>query len=273
MDRRLTPANSRAALEGMRGKVDAPRFTKGETAQVVLPLVDLLRSPGGARERQLLLGDGFLVIDRHEGFAFGQSTKDGFCGYLPENVLGVAGVPTHWLTAPASHLYSAPKVQAPETASLSFGARLTVTATAGNFSETPFGFVPTCHLRAIGNWFSDPVEVAEKFLGTPYLWGGNSRAGIDCSGLAQASLLACGLACPGDSDLQQAVGQAIPDGAALQRGDLIFWKGHVAIARNATDMIHATGHGMTTLIENTAAAIARIIAQGEGPVIARRRPV
>lgn len=271
MDRRLTPANNRAALDTLHGRVDAPRFTKGEAAQVNLPLVDLLREPGGARERQLLLGDGFTVIDRFEGFAFGQSTKDDYCGYLPESALGAAVAPTHWIAAAASHLYSGPKVQAPERASLSFGARVTVTGGAGKFSQTLLGFIPSCHLRQIGDLFTDPVEIAEKFLGTPYLWGGNSRAGIDCSGLVQASLLACGIACPGDSDLQQTLGQAIPESAPLQRGDLLFWKGHVAMAVSPTHMIHATGNTMTTLIENTAAAIARIIEHGDGAVIARRR--
>ncbi|EEW26794.1 C40 family peptidase [Rhodobacter ferrooxidans] len=271
MDRRLTPANARAALQSLRGSVEAPRYTPGEAMQVALPLVDLLASPSGARERQLLLGDGFTVIDRHQGYAFGQAARDGYCGYLPEAALGPPQAPTHWIAALGSHLYSGPKVQAPETASLSFGARLTVLGTQGKFSETPKGFVPTCHLREIGDWFSDPVGVAESFLGTPYLWGGNSRAGLDCSGLVQASLLACGQQCPGDSDLQQALGTEIPEDAPLQRGDLLFWKGHVAMAMDAARMIHATGHAMAVVIEDTASAIARIISQGGGPVTHRRR--
>jgi cell wall-associated NlpC family hydrolase len=162
-------------------------------------------------------------------------------------------------------------VQAKETASLTLGARLTVLGAQGKFSETNLGFIPTCHLRVIGDWFDDPVDVAQKFLGTPYLWGGNSRAGLDCSGLVQASLLACGKACPGDSDLQQALGRDIPQGAPLQRGDLLFWKGHVATVLDASRMIHATGHAMAVVIEETAAAIARIAAQGGGPVTHRRR--
>lgn len=272
MDRRLTPANNRAALETLRGKVDAPRFTQGEAAQLVIPLVDLLRAPGGARDRQLVLGDGFRVIDRFEGFAFGQSDKDGFCGYVPETAIGAVQPVSHWVAAPASHLYRGPKVQAPQIANLTFGAKLAVISGSGDFSETAMGWVPTCHLRAMGDHFDDPVDIAEKFLGVPYLWGGNSHAGIDCSGLVQAALLGCGKACPGDSDLQQSVGKAVPEGALLQRGDLIFWKGHVALAASPSHMIHATAYGMTTRIEETQTAIARIIAKGEGPVIARRRP-
>jgi len=272
MDPRLTPANARAAHVSLRGLVAAPRYTQGEATQIAVPLVDLLDAPDGARVRQLLLGDAFTVIDRDQGHAFGQASKDGYCGYLPEAALGPASMPTHYVAAPASHLYPEPRVQAHETASLSFGARLTALATSGQFTRSPQGFVPTCHLRVLGDWFTDPVEVARLFIGTPYLWGGNSRAGIDCSGLVQTALLACGLACPGDSDLQQSLGQPIADGAPLRRNDLLFWRGHVALALSPTEIIHANGHAMAVTIENTAAAIARIAAQQGGPVIARRRP-
>jgi len=271
MDRRTTPANSRAALDSLRGRVDAPRYVTGEAMQVAVPLADLLDAPDGARQRQVLLGDGFRVIDRDRGFAFGQSLKDGYCGYLPEVALETFASPTHWVAAPATHLYPEPRVQAPEIAMLTFGARVAVTSDAGNFTETTKGFIPSSHLRALDDTFTDPVTVAMQFLGTPYLWGGNSRAGIDCSGLAQASLLACGIACPGDSDLQQSVGRAVGHDD-LQRGDLIFWKGHVALIANAQQMIHATGFVMATILENTEAAIARILARNGGPVTARRRP-
>ncbi|MDZ4095479.1 MAG: NLP/P60 hydrolase, partial [Paracoccaceae bacterium] len=111
MDRRITPANDRAALESLRGRVDAPRYTTGEPAQVTLPLADLLKSPAGARDRQLLLGETFTVIDRHDGHAFGQSVKDGYCGYLPETALAPQEVPSHWVAAPATHLYPEPRLQ------------------------------------------------------------------------------------------------------------------------------------------------------------------
>jgi cell wall-associated NlpC family hydrolase len=271
-DRRLTPANARAALDSLRGAVEAPRYVTGEAARVSVPLVDLNRAPDGPRDRQLLLGDGVTVIDRHQGWAFVQARKDGYCGYVPETALGAAQVPTHRVIAPATHLYPVPKVQTRELCALSFGSLLAVTGTAERFAETTDGFVPHQHLRALADPLDDPVAAATLFLGTPYLWGGNSRAGIDCSGLVQAALLACGKDCPGDSDLQaQFVGRALRPDDALLPGDLIFWAGHVAMVADAERIIHATGHRMAVVFEDTEAAVARIAAAGQ-PVLARRRP-
>jgi cell wall-associated NlpC family hydrolase len=271
-DRRLTPANGRAALASLRGVVDAPRYAAGEAARVSVPLADLNRAPDGSRDRQLLLGDAVTVIDRDQGVAFVQAAKDGYCGYVPETALGAAQVATHRVIAPATHLYPQPKVQAHELCALSFGSLLTVTGTAERFAETADGFVPFQHLRVLADPLPDPVAAATLFLGTPYLWGGNSRAGIDCSGLVQAALLACGKDCPGDSDLQaRSVGQALHPDEALLPGDLIFWTGHVAMVADAGRIIHATGHRMAVVFEDTEAAIARIAATGQ-LVLARRRP-
>ncbi len=272
MDPRLIPANGRAALESLRGAVGAPRFTQGEPATMIAPLTDLCTAPSGPRDRQLLMGDAVTVIDRHQGWAFVQSGKDGHCGYVPEPALGTAEAATHWVAAPATHLYPEPKLKIRETAALTMGARLAVLGEEGNYSRTTRGYVPTLHLRTLGNWHADPVAVAQTFLGVPYLWGGNSRAGLDCSGLVQAALHATGKDCPSDSDLQQDIGKAIVDKSPLKRGDLIFWKGHVAMAMNADFMIHATAAFMAVVVENTKTAIARITKAGGGPVTQRRRP-
>lgn len=270
MDRRLTPATPRIAHSSLRGKVDAPAYTDGHRLHVATPLADLCVTPGGARDRQLLLGESFTVIDRDGPHAFGFAVKDGHCGWIDQGALAETAKATHWVSAPATHLYPEPRVQARELASLSLGARVAVVAMAEKWTETTQGFIPTPHLRALGNWASDPVAVAESLLGTPYLWGGNSRAGIDCSGLAQLAYGLCGVAIPSDSDLQQTTGHPVPEGAE-QRGDLIFWKGHVALIVDDTRLIHANGHTMSVAYEGIAPCIARVLAQQNRPVIARQR--
>lgn len=272
MDRRSTPFSGRLALPVLRGQVEAT-FTEGEAASVRLPLADLLAHPGGARDRQLLMGDAVTVIDLQDNHAFVQAAKDGYCGWLEASAIGPATTPTHWVAARSSHLYSRPKVQAPEHGALPFGARLSVTGILGSFAETAMGFVPLIHLRGMNDRADDPVAVAESFLGAPYLWGGNSAAGIDCSGLVQAAMLACGLPCPGDSDQQQSLGQDLADNMPVQRGDLMFWAGHVAWVVDGRRILHANGHTMTVAYEPIAEAITRILAQDGGPVTARRRVV
>jgi hypothetical protein len=272
-DSRLTFANPRVAHISLQGVVDAPDYADAIPFEIAVPLVDLLRKPDGMRERQLLLGDKFEVIEQVDGFAFGRSLKDGYCGYVPENALCEPTRVTHWLAAPASHLYSEPRAEAPQSVGISFGSRVWVVGSEGNFAETPHGFVPAGLLQPIGRWYIDPAEVASLFLGVPYLWGGNSHSGIDCSGLVQMALLACGKACPADSDMQQTLGYELPAGESLQRNDLLFWKGHVAMMLDDVLMIHATGAFMATVIEPAEVAIARIREKTGGDVIARRRLV
>lgn len=213
-DRRLTPANGRVAHVSLKRRVKAERFVAGEPARVAVALADLLARPGGPRDRQVLMGERVNVLDRDGGFAFVQAEKDGYCGYLAEGALAGDRAATHWVAAPATHLYREPSLKTPEVAYLTMGARLTIVAEHPRFLETADGFfAPRPHLRELGDWAADPAAVAESLLGTPYLWGGNSRSGIDCSGLVQAALLACGRPCPGDSDLQEAgVGTALAEG-------------------------------------------------------------
>ena len=251
----------------MKGKVDALSFTDGEVLRVQVPITDLLRSPLGPRERQLVLGDAFTVIDREGDHAFGFAVKDGYCGWLPGIVLAGLPEPTHWVASVGTHRYGearAQKAQFP----LPIGAKVRVIGQEGRFARVDGGFVPATHLHEIGDWLSDPVAVAEGLLGTPYLWGGNSREGIDCSGLVQVAFAACGVSVPGDSDLQEVAGSAVE--GELWRGDLVFWKGHVAMVVDETRLIHANGFTMSVAFEGLAACIARIGA-AEGPVTARRR--
>ncbi len=270
MDRRLTPFSGRHALDCLRGQVEAI-FVAGEAGAVAVPLADLEAQPGGARDRQVLLGEPLVVVDRRDDHAFVQMGKDGYCGWLAAGAVGPEVAATHWVAAAGTHLYPEPRVQARAVAALPFGARLAVEEADAKWARVAGGFVPAMHLRRMGDWFLDPVAVAEQFVGTPYLWGGNSRDGIDCSGLVQAALTGCGRFCPGDSDLQAALGVAVTDEAVPCRGELIFWKGHVALVVAPDLILHANGHSMDVRLEGLRDAIARIAVQGGGPVTARRR--
>lgn len=272
-DRRLLPANDRVAAAHLRGRIDAPTYSAGEAARVALPYADLWRAPGGPRDRQLLLGEAVTIYERHDGHAFVQAQKDGYVGYLAEAALREdAPEPTHWVAVPGSQAYRAPDIKQPQVMDLTFGAQVAVTAEDSRFFETAEGtFVPKPHLWPLERRFADPVTAAPLFLGAPYLWGGNTPRGVDCSGLVQLAVMAAGIDCPADSDQQEALGMPVPDGAPVQRGDLIFWKGHVAIAVDAATILHANAFHMAVSTEALEPAMARIAAAGDGPVIARRR--
>lgn len=271
-DRRLTPFSGRVALDTLRGQIDA-RFTAGEPARICLPVCDLYPEPGALRDRQRLFGAEVVVIDRQGGWAFVQALADGYCGWVVEPALAAPVIVTHVVAAPATHVYREASIKRGEVMRLGLGARLAVTGLEGKFAVTAEGYIPAQHLRPLDRPETDPVAVAERFLGTPYLWGGNSRDGIDCSGLVQLALALCGRACPGDSDLQAAAfGAALPAGTRPERGDLLFWKGHVAMACDAERLIHANGHTMSVAHEGIAACLARIAAAGEGTFLGHMRP-
>jgi cell wall-associated NlpC family hydrolase len=269
MDYRLTPFNGTVAALSLAGQVAAQRFTAGEPRSVTAPLTDLLVAPDGPRDRQLLKGTPVTAFEDRDGLTYLQSARDGYCGWAATAALGPPCTPTHLVATRATHLYRDEDFKSPDLAHLSFGVQVTVTNERKRVWETPDGFIPKPALRPLDKPFRDPVTVAQLHFGTPYLWGGNSVLGIDCSGLAQAALLACAIPCPGDSDLQQSLGQDA-DGPP-QRGDLWFWRGHVALVVDADTLIHANAHHMATAYEPLGNAALRIEAQGGGPVIARRR--
>jgi len=274
MDRRTTPANDRVAASYLKGRIEAVRFTDGQPHQVRVPVTTIYRDPDRKiRDRELLFGDSFLVLEDRDGFSFGQSTKDKYCGYVASIDLSNSTPPTHFVSARSTHVYSGAGIKNPPIMALSFGSRLSLIGEQGKFAKTSEGqFLPRVHVREVDELFEDPVEVAELFLGTPYLWAGNSSYGIDCSGLIQAAFLACGIDCPGDSDLQElALGKQLPDSAETRRGDLFFWKGHVAMAVDEDRIIHANANTMSVAYEQIDAAVERIKAAGEGPVTSRRR--
>lgn len=272
MDRRLTPSNGRVAALSLVGKVEAERFTQGTPARITAPVADLCPTPGGPRDRQVIWGEAVTVYETHAGYAFVQADKDGYVGYLRTDHIGEARQATHAVCTPATHLYEGESLKSADLAHLSFGSRVTVTAERDKMWETPDGYIPKGHLQPLGQTSSDPAAVARLFLGVPYLWGGNSILGIDCSGLVQAALVACGIPCPGDSDLQRAaLGRDLAPDAPPTRGDLYWWAGHIGILVDPDTLLHANAHHMATVCEPLDAAIARIKAQGDGDVLRRAR--
>lgn len=282
-DRRRLRYNGRVAHDSLRGQVEAARFSPGDPCAVAAPRATIFASAeGGARDRELVLGEGFTVLDWRGPMAFGFAARDGHVGWVEAAALWPdAPAPTHRVRARHSYAKATPELKTRDEALwLSHGARVTVTGQQGAWSRITTHsedgsrafWLPTVHLAPIDSPETDPATVAALYLGTPYLWGGNSSFGIDCSGLVQAALLSCGIPCPGDSDQQeQELGTALPPGTAAQRGDLLFWKGHVAMAADAEMMIHANAYHMAVAYEPIGDAIARIAAQGDGPVTAHRR--
>lgn len=248
---------------------DPSRRKQAVRRRVSVPVLDLCRRIEGPRDRQLLFGAGVTVFDVEDGWAYVQAEQDGYCGFVTASGLAEDREVTHRVIAPSTHIYAAADFKSPDRMALSHGSRLSVEGEEGRFARTPDGYVPRVHIAPASDEASDPVEVAQLYLGTPYLWGGNSRWGIDCSGLVQAALLACGIDCPGDSDMQAALGHPATDG--YRRNDLLFWKGHVALVSDADTLIHANAHVMATVFEPIEDAIRRIEAQGDGAVTAHRR--
>lgn len=245
----------------------------GEVMSVAGSVTDLRAAPDGKRDRQLIYGDHFSVVEVRGGWAYGCAQKDGYAGFLRLADLEAWREPTHFVSTRSSHIYPAPDFKTEAISALSFGSRLDIITAGERFAELAGGgFIPRPHITPVDQLFADPVEVAERFMGVPYLWGGNSSWGLDCSGLVQVALLFCGVDCPGDADMQQTgVGVAIGDNVKPQRGDLFFWKGHVGIIRDEKTLLHANAYHMAVVKEPLDQAIARIESQGDGPVTGRRR--
>jgi cell wall-associated NlpC family hydrolase len=269
-DPRLTPARPDLAAKYLEGKIKAARFVTGEEFEISDALAPLREGPSSDAmlSTQALKGERVTIYDRNaEGWAWGQLNSDGYVGWLPDRALAKpAAAPTHKITSLRTFAFPGPSIKLPPVETLVMGATITVVREEGAFAVTRDGwYLPAQHVGRIDRTADDFVAVAEQFAGTPYLWGGKSSFGIDCSGLVQVSLNAAGIGCPRDSDMQQhGLGRALQGAESnkLQRGDLIFWNGHVAIVRDADTIVHANAHHMATVIESTRDAIARIKAAG-----------
>lgn len=238
--------------------------------RVIADVTDLFRTPSGPRDRQLLFGTPVARLSVADGWAYVQSRRDGYVGFVRDADLGADITATHRISVAGSTLYREPDLKSPDIMGLSHGCVISAIGSNNCFVQIGEGYVPQQHVAGIAEVDTDPAEVAAIYLGVPYLWGGNSIRGIDCSGLVQAALLACGILCPGDSDMQEeCVGKACE--GPPRRNDLLFWKGHVALVTDAQTLIHANAHAMAVTYEPIADTIARIDAAGDGPVTAHRR--
>jgi len=263
-DPRVTPARPELAASHLAGKVEAARFVEGEEREVIDAQAPVRRAPAPDAEQvtEALLGERVTVYEfDDEGWAWGQLASDGYVGYLPANALiAPRAAPTHKVTALRTLAFPGPSIKQPPVVAPPLGSRIAVMREQDRFAVTLAGYLPARHLAPLDHVEPDFVAVAERFLGTPYLWGGKTNNGIDCSGLVQVALHACGVPCPRDSDMQErSLGTSIALGQA-RRGDLIFWKGHVAIVRDTASMLHANAFHMAVTIEPIVEAIARIAA-------------
>lgn len=268
-DRRLTPARDDLAAEVLRGQIDAPRYAAGVTYRVQAPVLGLRPRPDGkaALDTELLHGEVFEVFEVADGWAWGQSATDDYVGYVDAAGLGEGPVPNAWIGARSAQLYRTPTLKSPPVTTLPWGAGLALTGrTEGAYAETDTGL--WCDTRQIGLAADDPVEVAEAWIGAPYLWGGRSVWGLDCSALVQLAYWAVGRALPRDSDMQEAALQGVPGGLEgdLRRGDLVFWRGHVGMLSDRETLLHANAYHMQVVSEPLSAAVARIAASDTGPV-------
>lgn len=237
-----------------------PTGLTGTAAEVAAPVADLRRTPGGALDRQLLMGTQVTVWARADGWAHISNAENGFTGHMAETDLTAPTAPDIQISARQSHAYAAPDMKSGARIALPFGAGLRKTGESDEFIQTDQGHIPRQHVRPLGD---DPVDIARIFLGTPYLWGGNSIWGIDCSGLVHTAFRACGLNLPGDSDQQEPLGQA----AELARGTVVFWPGHVGLMTDPETLIHANAHAMAVTEE----PLADVVARADDPISAQRR--
>jgi cell wall-associated NlpC family hydrolase len=267
LDPRIHPFRPEIAASHLKGQVEAQRFVEGTRYQVIDPTTFLRRAASheARLDTEVLLGERVIVYEiTDEGWAWGQLERDGYVGWLSASALGAPGpAPTHKVCVPRTLCFPAADIKLPPIAALPMGATLNVARQDERFAVTASGWhVPEVHLAPIKAQQRDFVAVAEQFLCAPYLWGGKTSLGIDCSGLVQVALQAAGHACPRDSDMQElALGKPVAL-AEMRRGDLVFWKGHVAIARDGESLVHANAHAMMVAIEPADAAIARIKAAG-----------
>jgi cell wall-associated NlpC family hydrolase len=281
-DKRLHAFRPDLADERLKGRVEASRFVAGRPARIVVPVADMLAAPDAkaGMNTQLLFGDDVMVFEEGPEWAWVQALRDGYVGYVARSAITEKGAGhTHVVSVPRTFLYSGADLKLSRKAVFSMGSCLPIdgfTETRGTrYALLASGeALITAHLRPAGEYADDYVAIAEQFVSTPYLWGGTSAFGVDCSGLVQLSMRMAGRIAPRDTDMQaSSLGEPLDPGSGmtgLRRGDLVFWKGHVAIMLDGRNIIHASGHTMTVWREKLGEAVERIAYLYGGPTGFRR---
>lgn len=271
-DPRVVLGRPDLASRTLEGILPAAAYADPRPMACIRPSASLRRDPDPAAEQvdRLAFGERFEVLEERGGYAWGQARRDGYVGFVERAAIAPGGPPpTHRVSALAAYAFARPDVKAAAFGPLPINALVAVEAREGGFAlASGAGWIAEVQLAPIGMFETDPASVAERHVGAPYLWGGRDIGGVDCSGLVQLALMACGRACPRDSDQQEAIGAPVDQPA---RGDLAFWAGHVAMFLDGGRIVHANAYHMAVAVEPFAEAVARIAASGGGRVTSIRR--
>jgi len=283
LDPRLHAFRPDLADRRLHGRVEAPRYAEGEPARIVVGQATLRRAPAAEapKDSELLFGEAVLVFDRQDGWAWVQAGRDGYVGYVEQEHLAAgASAPTHQVSALRTFRFSRPDIKSAPLDHLSLGTPLAATDERNRFLElADGGFVYAPHAEPTGALHHDYVATAERFLAVPYLWGGRSSLGLDCSGLVQTALRLAGRSCPRDTYMQRddaglgpEIGPERPLERPLERGDLVFSPGHVAIATGAETLLHANAFHLAVAHEPLAGFRHRLKVAGQAIDRVRRPP-
>lgn len=273
-DPRTTLWRDGIAARGLEGVMAAEVYLDPQTMSCAAAATAIRAAPEAGAEQmdQLLFGERFDVIEEEGAWLFGQAMRDGYVGFVEAAALRPAGAaPTHRVSALRTYAFAEPSIKSRALGPYSINSLVAVEAVEGKLARVAgAGWMSAAHLSPIGVFEEDWAAVAERFQGAPYLWGGRESLGLDCSGLVQQALFACGRGCPRDTDMQEQMGRPI-EAAEFGRGDLVFWKGHVAMGLGDGRIVHANGHHMATVVEPLAEAVARISEAGVGEPTSYRR--
>lgn len=274
-DPRDTPVRDDLAARAFEGVARSASYVDPSPYVAAVAAAAVRRAPSADAEQldQLLFGERFDVLEEGNGFAWGQARRDGYVGFVEiAHLAPPPAPPSHRVSAIRTYAFAEPSIKSRALGPYSINSLVTADAREGRFVKAAgSGWFVEAHLAPIGLFEADAAAVAERFLGAPYLWGGRESLGLDCSGLVQQALSACGRAFPRDTDQQERAGRPI-EALELARGDLVFWKGHVGMMLDAERLIHANAHHMAVAIEPLAETRARYVEGGVGEPTAFRRP-